>query len=1045
MAKNKLDSALNQVLETVNKLDNAWDDFDKKILSSSQNIRKLGKTNLSGFLPKEVNDRIQKNVKFTEQMEKQIKNVRLEEIELQKAREKAFDDYEKQLEKERKARERQVKKESQLRQSLAKQKEREYKAEVRQAEKASKSDARQQYNQRIIARNAREYAVISSKLSTEYEKQGVILVQLTRKYQDLSIKKKQGIKLTKEEEKEYEELGRDIKKLDKNLKDVDKEVGRHQRNVGNYGSAWGNVGGIMRSAIAAFGVYSAMDIGRQIINQIKEIDGLDKALLKVTETQEDFNDSLVFLQDLADRSGIKINTLESAYTKFFASAKNTNLTLGQIREIFDSVAMAGASLNLSTEDVTGAFRALEQMLSKGKVQAEEIRGQLGERLPGSFQILAESMGVTTAQLDKMLEQGQVIADEVLPNFAKQLQITFSLDNAQKIETLNAAQGRLSNSWNRFVRTLSDSQGTISKVLIGVYGGLEKIAGVLTKLNETVDDRAQKNYNEVLKEQLDYYESIGAERAKQAAEYDQSLALGQMNEIEAKITTLKEEQKLIKENHKWYSGLTKLMSGGLLGESSDSEKLYANQKAIEQLTVQLERERARRNAAARQIIDHTDWLSQNTDEENENADAIDDTNKKLKERKDIEVTSEIRSGNVEIKKSIGYFEDLISKAEEAKSSISDPVAYKALEDNIAQLKEKIEEIKGNSGSFEGISIDIGASMQTDMFFKNMNFLSETLGQSKESLISEFIDLYGKDFSKFKEFSEKKMSQANLENEYKKEKLLDWMQFSADAVSEIGNLAMAFSERKIQKYEEEIQANNEMYNNWLENENLTEAERKQWEKERQQREEELQKKKAKEQEKQAKIAKATAALTIAINTAAAIIGALAPPPVGLGPVAGIPFSIQAGVMGALQLATVLAQPIPKYKKGRKGGKAEIAEVGDGGVSEVVTDRQGKFKYITPNKPTYTFLEQGDNVISSVPEYLEGMTLDKLNQAAIMTSLQSQARALNDKQTANEFRAQLLGLKEEIKAGFKNVTINNHTNNDRLAAQIASELQFSKRRDV
>lgn len=304
---------------------------------------------------------------------------------------------------------------------------------------------------------------------------------------------------------------------------------------------------------------------------------------------------------------------------------------------------------------------------------------------------------------------------------------------------------------------------------------------------------------------------------------------------------------------------------------------------------------------------------------------------------------------------------------------------------------------------------------------------------QSLMNEFASSYEWDYNEFVKWSQKKIEQADEENKLKKEKLADWMQYAGDVVYEVGSLAMAFSERKIQKYEDEIQKNNEMYETWLENENLTEAERKQMEKERAQREKELQKKIAKEKEKQAKIDKATAAFQIAINTASAVVEALP----------NIPLSIAIGALGAIQLATVLAKPIPKYKHGRKGGKAELAEVGDGGVSEVVTDSQGKFKYITPNKPTYTFLEQGDNVISSVPEYLEGLTLDKLNQAAIMTSLQSQAKALNDRQTQQNLDKEILKAIQE--GNNKKQTPPPAPDYDRLARQIASELQFTKRRDV
>jgi tape measure domain-containing protein len=53
-----------------------------------------------------------------------------------------------------------------------------------------------------------------------------------------------------------------------------------------------------------------------------------------------------------------------------------------------------SALGLSVDDQRGIFKALEQMLSKGNVQAEELRGQLGERLPGAIYFSAKALGVT---------------------------------------------------------------------------------------------------------------------------------------------------------------------------------------------------------------------------------------------------------------------------------------------------------------------------------------------------------------------------------------------------------------------------------------------------------------------------------------------------------------------------------------------------------------------------------------------------------------------------------------------------------------------------
>ena len=74
-----------------------------------------------------------------------------------------------------------------------------------------------------------------------------------------------------------------------------------------------------------------------------------------------------------------------------------------------------------------AMRATSQVFSKGKVSAEELRQQLGERLPGAFTLFADSMNLTPAELDKALEQGKVTLEDFMgfaeSSYLKNMEIT----------------------------------------------------------------------------------------------------------------------------------------------------------------------------------------------------------------------------------------------------------------------------------------------------------------------------------------------------------------------------------------------------------------------------------------------------------------------------------------------------------------------------------------------------------------------------------------------------------------------------------------------
>ena len=331
-------------------------------------------------------------------------------------------------------------------------------------ESTNRALIKHRYETQQVNRAIKEETILNSRLSSEYQKLVVRMNQTGRVVQNLTAKKEQGLRLTRKEQAELKRAQREFTKYNRAVIKADASIKRFQRNVANYSSAFGKAQLALRTFAGVFGVLSAASIARDIFTLVKEVDSLEKSLLKVTETQELFNRAQSFTKNLAQEAGVEINGLRKSYVKFLASAKTTNLTLAETEDIFRQTAKAGAVLGLSNDDINGSFRALEQILSKGKVQAEEIRGQLGERLPGAFQILAKSMGLTTQQLSKQLELGNVISEEVLPNFARELEKTFGLDKVSKVDTLIAAQNRLQNSFTEYISASEDAVGGSQKLI-----------------------------------------------------------------------------------------------------------------------------------------------------------------------------------------------------------------------------------------------------------------------------------------------------------------------------------------------------------------------------------------------------------------------------------------------------------------------------------------------------------------------------------------------------------------------------------------------------
>ena len=193
---------------------------------------------------------------------------------------------------------------------------------------------------------------------------------------------------------------------------------------------------------------------------------------------------------------------------------------------------------------------------------------------------------------------------------------------------------------------------------------------------------------------------------------------------------------------------------------------------------------------------------------------------------------------------------------------------------------------------------------------------------------------------------------------------WLDAAADACSNITELVTTLYDGQIQKVEEEQEAQQERYNAEIEaidmmaeKGQITEEEasirKRAIEEENAKKEEELAKKKAKLQYKQAVAEKANNISQIGIATALGIMKA-SPNWVNMALVAA---------MGAIQLATAIAQPIKAYKEGTDYHPGGLAVVGDGGKREVV-ESGGKY-WVTPKVPTLVNMPEGSKVF---PDYLE-----------------------------------------------------------------------------
>jgi len=352
-------------------------------------------------------------------------------------------------------------------------------------------------NTRVLTQNANRQAQATSNLAGAYANLSAQQSIASKRYQDLIVRGKTASQTQAQYNRELRAAQTQFQSLNTRVLAADRAVGRFNRNVGNYPQQ--AIAGIT-GLLGAFGVIGGVGliaaVTKDIFQQTKQLQSLDLALKQVIGSQEDFVKAQDFLLRVSEQYGVGINELTKSFTQFYVSAKD-KLSGKEIEGIFESISKAAGSMGLSVEQQDGAFLALTQMLSKGTVQAEELRGQLSERLPGAFGILAKSMGVSEQVLNKMLKDGKVMAAEVLPAFAKEVEKAYGIENLKRVESLNAETTRLGNSWTNLIRSFNEGDGAISKFFTSAVKGFNEFLGLLQSVNKT--ETFIGNYNKKTKE------------------------------------------------------------------------------------------------------------------------------------------------------------------------------------------------------------------------------------------------------------------------------------------------------------------------------------------------------------------------------------------------------------------------------------------------------------------------------------------------------------------------------------------------------------------
>lgn len=280
---------------------------------------------------------------------------------------------------------------------------------------------------------------------------------------------------------------------------IAKARGHTSTSINNTSDAFNNLASnAIKLSGAFYSVMGALNAYKAIMNAGLKRDSAQRAAKFVLGDKA--SEAEVFIRNLADKTGLNISEGLSSYAKFAAGAQGS-MSQEQTQELFGNATAMSRLMGLSNDELKGILKAFEQMASKGKIQAEELRGQLGDRMAGAFKLFAEALGMTATELDKAMKDGKILSSDTLPKVAKQMGLMIDKAGgwAEVAKSTQTALGKLANNWDdTMVKIFSGSQDELNGFLSSMSSLLSEmgmsssitgdaIGGLIDMLKAGVDD------------------------------------------------------------------------------------------------------------------------------------------------------------------------------------------------------------------------------------------------------------------------------------------------------------------------------------------------------------------------------------------------------------------------------------------------------------------------------------------------------------------------------------------------------------------------------
>jgi tape measure domain-containing protein len=256
------------------------------------------------------------------------------------------------------------------------------------------------------------------------------------------------------------QLGAGYFAVGKGLKDIESAYGQAKKFLntknlpvtGAIADLGGEFGNAIKQVLLFGTAYKALafltSLPGEAFEAAKGLATYKNQLQAVTAESGTFEQSFAFVDGLATRFNVPLDSARQGFVKLYASMQPAGFDQGQIENLFTGISKAAAAFGLSSDKVDRVNYAFAQMASKGQIMSEELKGQLGDVLPGALGLFAKAAQMSIPEFSKAMEDGAFkgkAMEQVLGNVATLLNDKFGTAAEGAAKTLQGAVNQIQNN------------------------------------------------------------------------------------------------------------------------------------------------------------------------------------------------------------------------------------------------------------------------------------------------------------------------------------------------------------------------------------------------------------------------------------------------------------------------------------------------------------------------------------------------------------------------------------------------------------------------